>query len=136
MAAPVPSCPEWNQAALCGHVGWVHRMATAVLQAEGAQADLGAIASAPVGDELAYFRAGTPPLLEALRSLNSEAPAWNWTDKNQTAGFWARRQAHETTVHCWDAREAAHVNAVIDPALAVDGVAGPSAVVVGPTRPG
>ena len=48
-------------------------------------------------------------------------PCWSWTD-DRTVGFWARRQAHELSVHRWDAQAAAGTTAPIDRELAADGI--------------
>lgn len=66
-------------------------------------------------------------LLESLRELGPDAPAWSFGDA--TAGFWARRQAHETAIHRLDAEHAAARSAlpsavpslVFDPNFAADG---------------
>jgi uncharacterized protein (TIGR03083 family) len=46
---------------------------------------------------------------------------WTWTS-DQTARFWARRQAQELAIHRWDAQTAAGEPRPIDRALAVDGI--------------
>ncbi len=48
-------------------------------------------------------------------------PPGPWTP-NRTAGFWRRRQVHETALHLWDAERAAGTPTPFDPALSWDGV--------------
>ena len=48
---------------------------------------------------------------------------WNWSSIwPDTAAFWPRRMAHETSVHRVDAQQAAGAQLPIDTALATDGV--------------
>jgi uncharacterized protein (TIGR03083 family) len=130
MDAPVPTCPEWSVAELVAHQAMVHRWATAHVR--GADPDAVPIQTAirnQVGDLPAYYRDGrealstalraAPPDLQALRFLNDAPPPRD---------FWARRQAHETTIHMIDAHAAAlgrnptAAEADIDRALAADGI--------------
>jgi len=46
---------------------------------------------------------------------------WSWTPV-ATSGFWARRQAHETSIHRYDAQLAAGRPEPLDGALAADGI--------------
>ena len=57
-----------------------------------------------------------------LISSPADAPAWTLDRTDRTAGFWRRRQVHETVVHTWDAQESLGDANPIDPALAWDGV--------------
>ncbi len=52
-------------------------------------------------------------------------PAWTFVPAGPnagTAGFWTRRQAHELTVHRYDAQLAAGTTAPVDADLAADGI--------------
>ena len=89
--AVVPGCPGWTLADLGYHLAGVQRWSTAVVQtgqppAPGSQAetptDPGAVAD--------FFAASTGPLLAALDAADPNAPCWNFTGENQTAGFWPR----------------------------------------------
>jgi uncharacterized protein (TIGR03083 family) len=60
-------------------------------------------------------------LTAVLRDADPAAPAWSW-GTDGTAGFWARRMAHETAVHRWDAESATGNQTPIPAALAVDGI--------------
>jgi uncharacterized protein (TIGR03083 family) len=127
--ARVPPCPEWDVRALLAHQSMVHRWATAHVTGGEVSAVPEEAALQERPDLLDYYREGlerlvaalrgAPPDLEALRFLNDAPPA---------RLFWARRQAHETTVHCADA-EAARLgrmptaaDVAIDPQLAEDGI--------------
>jgi len=117
----VPSCPEWDMAALCAHQGWVHRMA-ALSTTSLDRPDFSQIPSAPPGHEVDYLREGVGPLIEALKARPPDEPAWNFSGQNQVVGFWSRRQALETMVHRWDAERAIGRPSEFPAALAADGV--------------
>jgi uncharacterized protein (TIGR03083 family) len=119
----VPSCPDWDLAALCAHQGWVHRMATLALSSASIERpDLSQIPSAPAGHEAEFLREGVEPLLSAMRARKSDEPAWNFTSQSKTVGFWPRRQAHETLIHRWDAERALGMPSDLPAALATDGI--------------
>ncbi len=106
--AAVPGCPGWRVADLVGHVGRLHSwVAALVTERPDAEPDLFNDIVVPDGAGLLdWYDAGVEPLATALEAAGPAAEVWSWTDTH-TAGFWARRQAHETAVHRWDAECAA-----------------------------
>jgi uncharacterized protein (TIGR03083 family) len=121
--APVAACPGWDLRALGGHLGWVHRWATAA--AVNARApERGEVDRAPADDaQLAgWLRDGAERLAGVLESLDPAAPTWHIFPAPQVAGLWPRRQAHETVVHRWDGEQAVGKATPIDPVLASDGI--------------
>ena len=121
--AVVPSCPDWQVADLLAHLGRFHRWIADIIAAAGTDpADHGADAEPPApAERLAWFEEGVERIVDALRAADAASPAWSWTTDN-TAGFWARRQANETAVHRFDAQLAAGDPQPIEHALAVDGI--------------
>jgi uncharacterized protein (TIGR03083 family) len=128
--AKVPTCPAWDVSKLVIHQGMVHRWAAANLRGDAdydtsaAQADGGAAA-----DLLGWYSAGLGALLDTIRATPPDAKATVFLrDAPEPRRFWARRQAHETTIHSVDAIAARHgrwVNAAdveLDPRLAADGI--------------
>ncbi|WP_037065846.1 maleylpyruvate isomerase family mycothiol-dependent enzyme [Pseudonocardia acaciae] len=121
LAAPVPGCPSWHLAELTAHLGAVHRWARQVVET-------GATASndhpAPAGrTALAdWFDEGGAALERTLRGIEPDTPCWTIAPP-AVAAFWMRRQAHETSLHRWDAQSSQGTPDPIDPALAADGVA-------------
>ena len=121
--ARVPSCPEWQIADLLGHVGRLHRWVAAIVESGGEHpSDHWSDAEPPAaGERIDWFDGGVDLVTDTLLRAEPTTPAWSWTTDN-TAGFWARRQANETAVHRWDAQTATDSTSPIEHALAVDGV--------------
>jgi uncharacterized protein (TIGR03083 family) len=124
--APVPTCPEWRVRDLVVHQGQVHRWATSYV-ATGRDTPPGpddVLATAPADDAAlgAWFRAGHEALLAALRAAPADLACWSFLPAPTPLRFWARRQAHETTIHRVDAEAAAGRMPDLDPPLAADGI--------------
>ena len=122
---PVPWVPAWRARDLIGHLGTVHRWATAILLAGSTEAPAGA-RQAPPSDEnlLDWYGIGLVELVAPLRTTPADAPAWHMSPAAaKVAASWARRQAHELAVHRMDLEVTAGVrHAPIEPLLAEDGV--------------
>ncbi|MET9326558.1 maleylpyruvate isomerase family mycothiol-dependent enzyme [Tsukamurella sp. NPDC003166] len=120
----VPSCPGWTVRDLIVHLGAVHRWAATFLElGPDAQAMF-----APVEDDapadaavLGWYRDRLDGLLTELRRHGADEPARAFTGR-ATAGFWMRRQAHETAVHRWDAENSWSAAEPVESRLAGDGV--------------
>lgn len=106
--AAVPTCPGWTVLDLVTHVGMVHRWAADRLrrrrgvdpadhEAKGRAAD----------DVLGWFDLGATELLQALVDTPEDFDGRVFlADAPPARMFWARRQAHETTIHAVDALSA------------------------------
>ncbi|WP_083295219.1 HAD-IA family hydrolase [Curtobacterium sp. BH-2-1-1] len=113
----VPSCPGWTLTDLAGHLTDVHRWALG--QLTGTEPD---DPEAPEPADLAdRFRAGADRLVAALRARAADA-ACSAIYPPDTAGTWARRQLHETTIHLWDAQQAVGGEPRLQADTAADGV--------------
>jgi uncharacterized protein (TIGR03083 family) len=121
--APVPSCPLWSVTDLLGHVGRIHHWVTQlVVERVTERGPHWSEAVAPDEPELlAWFTDGVTQLADALAAAGPDAPVWSWTP-DATSGFWARRQAHETSIHRYDAQLAAGAPQPLAGALAADGI--------------
>ncbi|MFE0516162.1 maleylpyruvate isomerase family mycothiol-dependent enzyme [Streptomyces sp. NPDC058964] len=107
--AKVPTCPEWQVRDLLRHTGAVHRWAAGVV----ADGDTG---PRPFGDlpdldgtELvAWYRDSHGRLVDTLAAAPSDVECWTFhpAPNPSPLAFWTRRQAHETTVHRYDAESA------------------------------
>ncbi|AYY14941.1 maleylpyruvate isomerase family mycothiol-dependent enzyme [Actinobacteria bacterium YIM 96077] len=128
--APVPTCPSWRVADLVTHQGMVHRWAAANLRGEDDhQPASSQEAAAAASDLLAWYDDGLDDLLTTLRETPDDANAMVFLkDAPAPKQFWARRQAHETTMHGVDAISAAlgrspqTVDVTIPAELASDGI--------------
>ena len=120
--APVTHCPGWSLRDLTDHLGGVHQWAAHAVVA--GSPDLTPEPAGPLGPAALadWYREHAGHLVEVLAGRPAQAPAWAMVESNRTAGFWQRRQVHETTLHLWDAEHAVGVASPIDPALAWDGV--------------
>ncbi|GGU49119.1 maleylpyruvate isomerase family mycothiol-dependent enzyme [Streptomyces daghestanicus] len=106
--ADVPGCPGWRVRDLVGHTGAVHRWAASFV-AEGHTAPR-PIADPPDLDGTAltdWFRAGHRHLVDTLAAAAPDVDCWHFLPAPAPLAFWARRQAHETAVHRFDAESAA-----------------------------
>jgi uncharacterized protein (TIGR03083 family) len=125
--APVPSCPGWSMRDLVHHLGLVYN------RISGHVARAGAPPTEPLADPvglglpageaaLAWWDAEYTALVSLLDGLDPDTPVWNWAPQPKTAVFWARRMAHETAMHRWDAQMAIGSVEPIETKLAADGV--------------
>ena len=128
--AKVPTCPAWDVTDLVVHQGMVHRWAAANLRGER---DHDTAASQAEGRAAArlldWFADGLAALVDTVRATPEDAGAMVFLkDAPPPRRFWARRQAHETTIHGADAvaaalgRWPAAADVDLDPALAADGI--------------
>ncbi len=131
---PVPTCPGWTVADLLRHHGGVCRWAAAIV-GDGrpdnlTDAELEAAMAAPTGRRslLEWHRAATAGLVAALRKPGPDTGLVFLHDAPSPRLFWARRSAHDTTVHRVDmlAATLGHVplagSTGIGVELAVDGL--------------
>ncbi|MFI9645678.1 maleylpyruvate isomerase family mycothiol-dependent enzyme [Streptomyces sp. NPDC052040] len=105
--AAVPTCPEWRVRDLVRHIGMVHRWAAAFVaeghtgyRPDGGLPDLDGAAL------LAWFREGHRALVDTLSGAAPDVRCWHFLPAASPLAFWARRQAHETAVHRFDAESA------------------------------
>jgi uncharacterized protein (TIGR03083 family) len=123
--ARVPSCPDWSLTQLIWHLGRVQRFWAAAIHAGGVDPALPEDEPGPseAGELEAWFRELTRELLDALRTVPWDTPAWTWWKEDRTVGAIARHQVQEAAVHRWDAQVAASGSPDPLPAkLAADGV--------------
>ncbi|MEU6892698.1 maleylpyruvate isomerase family mycothiol-dependent enzyme [Streptomyces sp. NPDC046557] len=123
--ALVPTCPDWRVTDLLRHTGAVHRWAAGYVG--GRVMEPGPFPDTPelTGPELlAWFREGHAALVRTLAEAPADVECWTFLPTAPSPlGFWARRQAHETTVHRFDAQAASGVPfSAVTPRFAEDGV--------------
>lgn len=128
LTTPVPSCPGWNVGQLVRHVDGGHRWAAELVRTRATSPlpdvslrDLSAYTDedpallGPILTEGAELLSGT------LRQAGPDLEMWTPTPHG-TAGFFARRFAHETVIHRADAVLAVGAEFSLDVDIAVDGI--------------
>lgn len=124
---PVPSCPDWTVRDLVRHTGRVHRWAGLMI-AESRSEPPGNLqeilpAGWPSDDRLAgWFRKGHTRLVSTLEDAPPDLQCWTIMDAPSPRDFWARRQAHETSIHRIDAELAAGTLSGFEQIHAADGI--------------
>lgn len=121
----VPTCPDWTLRQLVEHLGQAHRWVTGIVSRRVTTKPDFDAPSAPTPADAEGLRTwlvdGAAELVEAIRSVGPQTPIWSWTD-DHTAGFWARRMAHETAVHRADVELALGREFTLDTDLAADAI--------------
>ena len=126
--AAVPTCPEWRVRDLVAHTGGVHRWAAAhvgdALVDEMDDVRVKAVFdSAPADDALLdWCRAGHAALVRTLASAPADTQCWTFMAAPSPVAFWARRQAHETSIHRIDAEIATGDITTFEGRFAADGI--------------
>lgn len=123
--ATVPTCPEWTVQRLVAHTARVFGLATAAVRAADPAGSRPPVTK-PAGDfdaVLAAYDERLSTMLDVLRAVDPAAPAWHFSPTApKTAAFWARRVAHECTVHRIDAQSVIGEEGAVRSEVAADGV--------------
>jgi len=117
---PVTTCGDWDLAALVGHVAFVYARA-GYFVANRVQERPETLPDLPDGDPIDVLSGTLDALVAALSGCEPDTPVWSWVfDQADGARFWARRMAHESSIHRFDAEAAHGILQPIDPDLAPD----------------
>jgi uncharacterized protein (TIGR03083 family) len=126
---PVPTCPGWRLRDLAQHLGGVHRWAAWHVAGPSTrpmpeETEIVVMRSWPAADHAlaAWLGDGLHALVTTLESAPPDVACWSFLPAPSPLAFWARRQAHETAIHCADAQSAAGAITPVDPAFAADGI--------------
>ncbi|MFF0398562.1 maleylpyruvate isomerase family mycothiol-dependent enzyme [Streptomyces sp. NPDC005248] len=125
LGAKVPTCPEWTLRDLAVHVGGAHRWVNEIVRTRATEEvpDERVPQFTPDGDDPAVLDAwltdGAAKTVASLREAGAGRPVWAWA-WDRSAGFWARRMAHETVVHRADAAVTVNADYEVAPELAAD----------------
>ena len=119
----VPSCPEWTLLDLAHHLGSHHRWVAGNLD-QPPDGKAFKRREEPPADEAIpdWLEAGAEMLATKLAATDPAKPCWTWVPFDDSVGFWARRTAHETAMHRWDAQNADGEADAVEAELAADGV--------------
>lgn len=119
---PVPACPDWTARELTVHLGTVHRWAAAIVLSGQRLDDPTPIVTDPLAD---WYAGTATALLGALQAVSVDEVVPNFSRMDERAGFWSRRQMHETTVHAVDVAQAIGVDEaewIVASSVAADGI--------------
>jgi uncharacterized protein (TIGR03083 family) len=134
LQAGVPGCPGWQVRDLVRHQAYVHDWAARHVRDRSPEliddgiTESDILARGPAdADLVAAYRDGHAALVAALRDADPDLECATFMPAPSPLAFWARRQAHETAVHRYDAQSAGPdgpppPDRAFDPALAADGV--------------
>lgn len=118
----VATCEDWTVSELAVHLGafcgfWTHVLC------EGTGRTKTPFPDPPEGPEVVrWLDELGGHLVAELDATPPSTEVWTWFAADHTAGFVARRCAHELAVHRYDAQSALGACAPIDSRLAVDGI--------------
>jgi uncharacterized protein (TIGR03083 family) len=118
----VPTCPGWTLVDLYHHLGSVHRWQLAQVDApDPSELQPPPKVEPPTDPEdlVDWLLDGVDQLADRLEVVGPEHPTASWFGP-RPAAFWARRAAHETAVHRWDAEAAVTSPRPFEPAQGVD----------------
>ncbi|MEU3272894.1 maleylpyruvate isomerase family mycothiol-dependent enzyme [Saccharomonospora sp. NPDC006951] len=119
---PVPLSPGWTVGEVLRHVGSMYRQTLGWL-VDGVRPREWQRDPAPGQTVESYVREGFVDLQEVLAWHDPGERAATWWPADPTYGFWARRMAHETTIHRYDVEDAARMpHAEIADDFAIDGI--------------
>lgn len=119
---PVPACPDWTSRDLAVHLGTMHRWAASIVLSGQRLDEPAPLVTEPIVE---WYAGTATSLLGALQAVDPSEPVPNFSHINEVAGFWPRRQMHETTVHAVDAAQALGLGDeewMISPSVASDGI--------------
>lgn len=115
---------RWRGQDLVAHLGEIHRWVAAIVTTGTRQTRTNVPElTEPAAD---WYAGGRRMLLDTLESRPASDPVWTLKRSDRTAGFWHRRQLHETIVHLWDLRSTADPDAAppaeVDAETHADGI--------------
>lgn len=130
----IPTCPEWDVRDLVRHLSEIHLWAAAHVDQPHSKPwvdDLSELTAFwpdlavfwPEDDDLIDWYLDTNAnLVRALESAPPDVDSFTFLPAPSPLAMWARRQAHETAVHRFDAENAIGVVSEFDPVFAADGI--------------
>ena len=125
---PVPSCPGWTVTELLRHLAYVHDWAAshvsgALVTPLPTPPEEMIVSNGPSGPQLVtHYLESNRNLVVALQGADPAIRCWTFLPAPSPLTFWARRQAHETTIHRVDAELAAGSVTPVTAEFAADGI--------------
>lgn len=130
----IDSCPGWNMRDLVRHLSEIHLWAAARVAKRASKLfpdDISEHTESwpelavfwPDDDDLIdWYLKTNANLVQALEAASPDDDLFTFLPAPSPLAMWARRQAHETAVHRFDAEQAAGVASRFDPVFAADGI--------------
>lgn len=120
----VPTCAGWEVRDLAVHVGgfcgfWGHVLC------EGTGRPKPAFPDPPTDHDeelVGWVADACAMLVSELEATPAATAVWTWSESDHTAGFVARRCAHELAVHRYDAQSSRGICTPVPAELAADGI--------------
>jgi uncharacterized protein (TIGR03083 family) len=122
LGTPVPTCPGWTLRDLVNHTGGIHRWAARVVETGDGNHDRSATGPDEPDALAVWLLDGAEQLHRTLATTDPDRSCWTFGFPPHQAGFWLRRQALETAVHRWDARNAVGRPVIVESGLAAAGI--------------
>ena len=130
LSVPVPATPDWTLNQLLRHLGYAHRWIEQLIRERIPDADrslskahsVDAYAGETAAELGPWLTEGAALLASAMREVSPDEPIAVLFPGEPGPHFWARRMAHETWVHRFDAFEALGLPFEVDPVVAADGL--------------
>ncbi|MEX6430374.1 maleylpyruvate isomerase family mycothiol-dependent enzyme [Ferrimicrobium sp.] len=125
---PIATCPDWSVTDLTEHLAMVTSRMRIRIETNSDPDPTTIASSAPLGmDSSSWLARSYLELRNTLLAHDLDDPAWNWTGKNETVGWYVRRLTHELAIHLVDFETASPSPAPpsslgIDTPLAADGI--------------
>ena len=130
----VPTCPGWDMRDLVRHLSEIHLWAAGVISERATKLwpddisehtetwpDLAVFW--PEDNELTgWYLETNANLVDVLESASPDLDCPTFLPAPSPLAMWARRQAHETAIHRFDAENAAGIASGFDPVFAADGI--------------
>lgn len=130
----ITHCPGWDMRELLRHLGEIHLWAAAhvakratkmwvddTAELTGYWPDLG-IFWPEDADLVGWYLDTNANLVGELEAAPTDLDTRTFLPAPSPLAMWARRQAHETAVHRFDAEDAAGITSTFDPVFAADGI--------------
>lgn len=129
LSGTVPTCPDWSLEDLVRHMGralrWVEFIVRTRAQEEVPEERVPGFAGPGVRGDAgaldAWLAESGEQAVVSLRQAGPDTKVWSWAGV-LNSGFWARRMAHEITVHRADATLAAGLPYEVAPEVAADAI--------------
>ena len=134
LEANIDTCPGWKMRDLVRHLSEIHLWAAAHVARRATKMwvdDLADLSASwpdlavfwPDDDDLiGYYLETNANLVRELEAAPADVEAMTFLPAPSPLAMWARRQAHEISIHRFDAQNAAGKTSEFDPSLASDGI--------------